>query len=164
MFEKVLQSFIEAQAPGALNNFQLTLGTHVKTVNLKIPLAFIIGDAQGGDTICGRSAYYQQNARRISRMCNATPTHYENNAPTCCKLLRMKSIQQMVLKEKEQRLHNLMQYNHWMAFFDVDYGGSPGGVFTAACSPQVITCIGKWHYFTLLKRSVFNYFISFITC
>ena len=29
-----------------------------------------------------------------------------------------------------------MQYKAWQAFCDIDYGGSPGGVFTAACPPE----------------------------
>ena len=42
-----------AQEEGALN-VQLTLGNQKTFANLKVPLAFIIGDDQGGDGICGR--------------------------------------------------------------------------------------------------------------
>ena len=31
-----------------------------------------------------------------------------------------------------------MQYKSWQAFFDIDYGGLPGGVFTAACPPEAL--------------------------
>ena len=31
-----------------------------------------------------------------------------------------------------------MQYDTWQAFFDIDYGGLPGGVFTAACPPEAL--------------------------
>jgi len=72
LFDVVLQSFREAQKYGALI-IPLTLGNQTKVVNLKVPLAFIIGDIQGGDGICGRSAYYQTKDRCICRMCNATP-------------------------------------------------------------------------------------------
>ena len=57
-YETVLQSFIEAQKDGALDGVPLTLGNKTKMVNFKVPLAFIIGDIQGGDNICGRSNYY----------------------------------------------------------------------------------------------------------
>ena len=76
-YETVLHSFIEAQKDGALDGVPLTLGNKTKIVNLKVPLAFIIGDIQGGDGICGRSAYYGKNARRICRMCDASPAIYE---------------------------------------------------------------------------------------
>ena len=49
LFNAGIQSFIEAQQPEALNNIYLQLGDKAKYVNLKIPLAFIIGDNQGGD-------------------------------------------------------------------------------------------------------------------
>ena len=68
----MLESFVQAQQPGAMNNFQLTWGNKTKLVNLKIPLAFIIGDAQGGDTICGGPPTYSLNSRHISQMCNVT--------------------------------------------------------------------------------------------
>jgi len=31
-----------------------------------------------------------------------------------------------------------MQTPSWLAFFDIDYGGLPGGMFTAACSPEAL--------------------------
>ena len=31
-----------------------------------------------------------------------------------------------------------MQYPTWQAFYDIDYGGLPGGVFTAACPPEAL--------------------------
>ena len=58
LFDVVLQSFREAQRDNALR-IPLTLGEQTKIVNQKVPLAFIIGDIQGGDGICGRSVYYQ---------------------------------------------------------------------------------------------------------
>ena len=51
LFSVALKSFIEAQQPGAMNNSYLVLGDKAKYVNLMIPLAFIIGDNQGGENI-----------------------------------------------------------------------------------------------------------------
>ena len=31
-----------------------------------------------------------------------------------------------------------MQSTTWLSFYDIDYGGSPGGVFTAACPPEAL--------------------------
>ena len=67
-----MQSFKLAQQHGALDNIELRLGDYTKMVNLKVPLAFIIGDIQGGDAICGRSAYFGKDAKRICQMCDAT--------------------------------------------------------------------------------------------
>ena len=54
-----------SQSLGKLDNIELLLGNKTKVVNLKIPIMFIIGDNQGGDTICGCSIYYRINFRRI---------------------------------------------------------------------------------------------------
>ena len=35
-------------------------------------------------------------------------------------------------------MHSLKQYKNWQAFYDINYGGFPGGVFTAACPPEAL--------------------------
>src|SRR6476620_6209090 len=32
----------------------------------------------------------------------------------------------------------MLQSPNWQALYDIDYGGSPGGVFTAACPPEAL--------------------------
>ena len=54
LYNAALSSLVNAQKPGALNGVRLQLGNKEKIVNIKIPIMFIIGDIQGGDTICGR--------------------------------------------------------------------------------------------------------------
>ena len=107
LFDVVLQSFREAQKDGALK-IPLTLGNQTKVVNLKVPLAFIIGDIQGGDGICGRSAYYNTNARRICRMCNATSKVYDSKEVENCKLLVMEEMKQLCINNNTKKLHSLM--------------------------------------------------------
>ena len=48
LYSFALKSFIAAQQDGAMDNIYLVLGDKAKHVNMKIPLAFIIGDNQGG--------------------------------------------------------------------------------------------------------------------
>ena len=52
VFRTLLESFIEAQNEGLLDNVTVTLGGQQRIVNLRIPVVFIIGDMQGGDKIC----------------------------------------------------------------------------------------------------------------
>ena len=73
LYSAALFSLKQAQSKGYLDQVELQLGSKSKVVNLKIPLMFIIGDNQGGDTICGRHIHYGVSARRISRICNAGP-------------------------------------------------------------------------------------------
>ena len=136
--DTVLHSFKEVQKDGSLDGVPLTLGNKTRTVNLKVPLAFIIGDIQSGDGICGRSAYYGMKAKRICRMCDATPAVYDSKEMDNCNMLVLDDIKQMCLNKDEEQLESLMQSVNYQAFFDVDYGGSPGGVFTAACPPEAL--------------------------
>jgi hypothetical protein len=53
LFNVGLKTFVAAQQTNALSHIYLQLGNKAKHVNLKIPLAFIIGDNQGGDQILG---------------------------------------------------------------------------------------------------------------
>ena len=58
LYKAALSGLVEAQKPDALNDVPLQLGNKLKNVNIKIPIMYIIGDNQGGDTICGRKVYY----------------------------------------------------------------------------------------------------------
>ena len=138
LYEIVLQSFKQAQKDGELDNVELRLGDQIKMVNLKVPLAFIIGDIQGGDGICGRSAYYGKDARRICCMCDATPAIYDSKNDNKCNLLVMEDMKQLCINKDLEKLYDLMQYPNWQAFYDIDYGDLPGGVFTAACPPEAL--------------------------
>lgn len=73
LYKAAISNLVDAQKPGALSRVRLQLGNMEKQVNLKIPIMFIIGDNQGGDTICGQIVHYGKTARRICRTCNAKP-------------------------------------------------------------------------------------------
>lgn len=138
LYEVGLASFIKAQQPGAMNSVYLQLAEKAKEVNLLIPLAFIIGDNQGGDNIAGRAAYYGLHARRISRNCDATVETYSTIEPDCCAPLNMEDIKQMVIDQDWDALHELHQCPCWNPFFDVCCGGNPGGIFSAACPAEAL--------------------------
>ena len=81
----LLEEVIEAQAPGALDGVLLRLGPYEKLVNLKIPVAFIIGDAQGGDYICSRSLNYNgETGKRSCCTCDVGPKSMCLATPNMC--------------------------------------------------------------------------------
>ena len=88
-----------AQSPGHLEGVELQLRSKIKKVNLKIPVLFIIGDIQGGNTICGQNVNYSKSARRIFRMCNAGPKHLSKPQIGACQQLIMQDIMNMVIKK-----------------------------------------------------------------
>ena len=54
LYKAALFDLKQTQSNGSLDNIELQLGGKVKTVNLKIPVMYIIDDNQGGDSICGQ--------------------------------------------------------------------------------------------------------------
>jgi hypothetical protein len=90
LFNEGLKPCVAAQQTHALSHIYLQLRDKAKHVNLKIPLAFIIGDNQGGDQILGRCISYDGMwAKSISRCCDATPANYSNVEKDPCTFLDM---------------------------------------------------------------------------
>ena len=152
LYSAALFNLKKAQSKGHLDQVELQLGRKKKIVNLKIPLMFIIGDNQGGDVICGRTVHYGKSARRISRMCNAGPNQLSKPEIGSCTRLKMNYIMDLVKDENYEQLYNLYQAQHWIAWFDLDYGGNPEGIFSAACPPEALHALENGIYFHVLKE------------
>lgn len=152
-----LRSFIDAQKDGAMDNLYLVLGNKAKIVNLKIPLAFIIGDNQGGDGIAGRICFYGISAKRISRCCDATADNYEDMTADSCNFLSMEDIVSLVNNEEWGDLEDLYQAQCWNPFFEIDYGSNPSGVFVAACPPEGLHALEQGIFKHLLEEILGNY-------
>src|SRR5688500_11981758 len=71
-------------------------------------------------------------------MCDATFVVYNSKEMDYCNLLVMEEIKQMCLNKDENKLELMLQSVNYQAFFDIDYGPSPGRVFTAACPPEAL--------------------------
>ena len=146
-----LSSFVASQEPGAMDDVYLQLADKAKEVNMRIPLAFIIGDNQGGDGIVGRAAVYNQTARRICRSCDATVDQYVTVESDCCSPLNMETIKAHVLTQDWEALFALHQCPSWNPFFDACYGGSLGGIFTAACPSEALHALENGLFLHSLK-------------
>ena len=99
LYAAALSSLKHYQQQDNLQNISLQLGRHLKTVHLKIPVMFVIGDNQGGDAICGCHIHYGKTARRISQTCNAGPEHLSNPTTNSCTRLIMTDVANLVHKE-----------------------------------------------------------------
>ena len=123
----------EAQESGALDDVILRLGPYEKRVNLKIPVAFIIGDSQGGDYVVGRSPYYNgRKAKRVCRTCNAGVDTIDKTERGICQRIIQADMQILIDNNDEAALKNLMTAPVQNAFMKLNYGGSPFGIYTAA--------------------------------
>ena len=143
MCDAVFTSLVESQKLGALDNITLRLGPYEKEVNLKCPVAFIIGDAQGGDIIAGRSPYYGRSASRICRSCNATYDNQTDTGRNACQRLLQAPIKMAIERGDTELLDKLGQKNCFNAFMKLDYGGSPFGIFLASCPPEPLHQLEK---------------------
>src|SRR6476620_11735403 len=85
-------------------------------------------------------------------MCDATPAAYDSKEMDHCKLLVMEDIKQLCLSKDEVKLKSMLQSVNYQAFFDINYGGSPGGVFTAACPPEALHSLENGLVLHCLKK------------
>lgn len=148
--EAGLASFKETQFGNALHNITLPLGPYQKEgVHILTPLAFIIGDAQGGDKICGRRQYYNKTAARLSRFCDASPEHYDCVWDKTCKVMTQEEVVKALGDKDEEALARLFQLKGDNPFFELDLGCSKGGIFTAACPAEGLHVLEQG----IIKRS-----------
>lgn len=152
LYEAALSDLKQTQTNGSLDNIELKLGDKVKMVNLKIPIMYIIGDNQGGDSICGRWIYYGKNAKRISCMCNAGPQELQSPKIGSCTKLLMQDVMTKVEQDDEMYLENIYQARHWISWFELDYGGNPEGIFTAACPPEALHALENGIFLHILQQ------------
>ncbi len=124
----ILQPLTELQETGLL--FDLKIGQSIKSVTLRFPICCILGDGQMGDAITGRYENHSRGIQRIHRSCHCMPKDAANTEKVCTFLLE-ENIQLMNVREDEESLHNLSQHKCDLAFFGMDFGGCPFGVFSA---------------------------------
>ena len=118
-----------------LNHTSVTLGNISKVVNIKVPLAFIIGDMQGGDKLASCSPSYNCNMSRICRKCNVKGNQSGDPLIQCC-CIHQDLVQQLVNDQEIEKLKAMNQYNVDNVFFHVCFGETPYGVFIAATTTK----------------------------
>ena len=64
----------------------------------------------------------------------------------------MNDIIELVHTQNYTALFDLYQSQHWNAWFDLDYGGNPEGIFTAACPPEALHSLENGIIFHILKE------------
>ena len=140
ILRQILDSYIQVQQNGGILNHEITLGNFTKTVNIKVPCGLILGDMQGGDKHCGTSINYSKSLNRMCRQCNVSGKE-SGNPFINCKRMSMSEIKQMVMKNDIQKLKLINQYNVYIAWFDVDFGGCDYGIFSAAMPVEALHSI-----------------------
>ena len=132
MLEFLLQDLIEIHTnPEIFDNFPLRIGNHVKVVNLRFPVAFIISDTQGADKLCGRYLNYKQTVQRLHRTCLCPPVLSTSTVEQCV-WVQMDNVMNAIDSNEKEPLFCLSQHyipDH--AFRYIDFGSNSHGIFAA---------------------------------
>jgi hypothetical protein len=167
LYQAALANLIEAQKSDELNGILLKLENAHKLVNMKIPAMFIIGDIQGGDTITRQPACFNKFALRISQTCDAGPNQLTAPLVGSCKRIIMSDVMKFVTDQNQEALAALYQAQHWIAWFDLDYGGNLEGIFSAACPPEDLHALENGLFCMFWKSFLRKYlkvlYVSFLT-
>ena len=132
MFRAGMESYVALEKDSSLTkDFSMTIAGMTKSVNVKLCCCLILGDIQGGDKICCRSASYKSSIQRICRKCNI-PGDECHNLNYTCKRISMRKIKWLVKREDRERLKKYNQYCVKSIWYELNYGGCKFGVFSAA--------------------------------
>ena len=141
ILKEILRELVTIQQQGGIKGVTVQLGPYKKEhVNIKVPVAMILGDMQGGDKHCGSVVGYSKNMARLCRQCNISGE--ESGDPLIqCKKMSMTKIKQYVLDDEAELLKSISQNNVYCAWFDVDFGGCERGIFSAAMPVEALHAI-----------------------
>ena len=156
------------------------LGNEVALRELKVPVAFILGDAKSQDTLCGR--FLSRNTKRMCRACNVTFQNSSNPLHKCKYILSNKFEQRidialdldgkyskMEKKKATASLHRRSVHAVENSFRDVDFAGFPRGIY--GCTPHDLMhlflegvlkyCIRLFiHRYTSSQKAVIDQIVS----
>ena len=132
LFRVGMDSYLKCeQDHSVLKDVMVRLGNVTKLRNIKVACGLVLGDIQGGDKICCRSASYLQTINRICRKCTIPGSECDNLSYEC-RRISMKSIKMLVANKDERRLSQINQYCVDSVWYNLTYGGCRFGIFSAA--------------------------------
>jgi hypothetical protein len=130
LVESILSSLIEVHRnPSILDNFHLRIGNHVRRVNLRVPVAFVVSDTQGADKLCGRYLNYTDKVCRLHRSC-VCPQGSAADHNHVCRFVTMEEMMEVIDNGDKEELHSYSQHRiprH--AFREIDFGENPFGIY-----------------------------------
>ena len=129
ILDQILLSLHECQdLPNGLP-VQILHNNQYRTLKFKFPVAFIVGDCEGHDKICGHYGSHGLNVRLVCHDCTCE-TDQSNNPSIVCQPIT----EQMILNaQADQTIANLSHHELDNAFHKVDFGGDLQGMH--GCTP-----------------------------
>jgi hypothetical protein len=124
----IFSTYIEAQQDDALNEKTIQLGPHLGSVNLYLPLAYIIGDVEGGNALTGFRGSTKKDCPRVGRTCDCSTPDAHNTSIECNRILQA-DVKRMVVEGDLEGLHAMRQRPTYLVFFI-----STAAIARTACS------------------------------
>jgi hypothetical protein len=135
------------------------------------PVAVVIGDCKGNDTLAGKYGSHT-GVNRISRACNC-PMEKADDVKFNCQFVTQQEVHDALLvndeNERNQLLQSMSQHHIRNAFHDVCFGGDVHGIH--GCTPLDAVChasqLGTYkyamkHFFSLLKTTATATFDQYV--
>ena len=112
-----------------LNNKMLQLGNATAMRSLYVPLAYIIGDVEGGNQLTGYAGFSRMNCKRLCRTCHVSV----ENGPKMnvfCERIRVNHVIDLINRQDTAALRAMCQRGTPNAFYDIDCGDDPYVIFS----------------------------------
>jgi hypothetical protein len=124
-----LESYYQAQEPNALFDIPLCLGNKSKRVNLYVPLQFIIGDVEGGDTLCSRFNFYGQGCMQLCWTCDVSQAN-AGRTDIVCSRVQVADIQHFLATGSKEEIKSFAQRPGFDSLYQIDCGGNTCAIFS----------------------------------
>ena len=96
------------------------------------------------------SLSYLNRINKLCRKCDIQEQESGNPHIKCNNII-MENIQKLIKQNDTEQLKALNQYNVQNAWFDVDFGGCPYGIFSAACPVEPLHALKTVLYLNVSK-------------
>jgi hypothetical protein len=140
----ILSGLVSAHKNGGIKTSLLYKNVEEKYC-FKVPLAFVIGDVEGHDVLCG--CYHTHSTKTLSRECNCSMEDADNHDVECeyIRASRLRQLHQSGDECDKIALEALCFHNVRSAFDDVCFGTNEFGIHRATMS-EVLHAIQKGWY------------------
>lgn len=123
---KILESFMDAQQNGGLE-MHVRIDGQVKYTKVVVPLAFVVGDCQGQDKLCGQYGG-KTGVKCLSRVCDVSFEESDDPANRCAKRVKRDMVE--VLDEQNPEvLNSWSMHTHDNVFCKLDMGANSHGIW-----------------------------------
>ncbi len=107
-------------------HWDLYIGGRTHKVVFKVAIQFIIGDCEGHDEICGRKKGHSLVMKGLCRDCDCLPSQADDPDHEC-HFLKSSALE----SESEDELAERGFHHITNAFYRIELGSNPGGIFSA---------------------------------